>query len=174
MAGSHEEQVLTHFNIQRSKEQERSTHSKYKTLNQQKQILYHNRFVSDWWNVFYETQVNNCIISIWAIRNNSLPFQDVTPRRLVSCSPQRSTDGKWGGVAENRWLNKAGELTDLWRPGSQGHWEGPEQPCQRGQRMKTHYGCYKLTCHINAHLTAHIYNGSCKNSVHRIVIDTEI
>lgn len=86
------------------------------------------------------------IIRVRALGISSLPLQDGAPRRLIDCGPQRGPDGEYSGVGEPRWLNKAGELAELWCPGSQGHGEGPQQPCQREYRMKTHYGCYKL-CH---------------------------
>lgn len=54
-----EEQVLTAWNHsekqRRHKAQERSTHSSYKT-DEQRQIFCHHRFLSDGWNVFYQTK----------------------------------------------------------------------------------------------------------------------
>lgn len=49
MAESHEEEVLTHCNMSenQSRQQERSMHSNYKTIYQQRKIFYHHRYVSD-------------------------------------------------------------------------------------------------------------------------------
>lgn len=114
-----------------------------------------------------------CIVYVWlhhtwAIRENILPFQDVIPRRLIYCSPQRSSDRK-RRIVENRWLNKAGELTDLWRPGTQRHWERPQQPCRRELRMKAGYGCNKLTRLANTLASkkpaAHTHNSSQNNTL---------
>lgn len=104
----------------------------------------------------------------WAIRENILPLQDVVPRRLIYCSPQRSSDRK-RRIVENWWFNKTGELTDLWRPGTQRHGERPQQPCRREERMKAAYGCNKLKCLANTLASkkpaTHTHNSSQNNTL---------